>query len=433
MIISFAVQNFRSIRERREISMLKTGLSGSQSNYVKTSTKKQVLKTAVIYGPNASGKSNFIKAIQALEYLVLRSSSYKLDASIEPYEPFQLDRSCLSLPVNFEISFIYEKLQYDYLVAFTDKRIEREELYFYPTNSKSLLYCRIADNEMKFGDYYKGVKKTLEKMLLPNQLFLSKASENNVDVLNPAYAFFKNGLQAFATFEDYHENNFARLYAKRLAKDSNSQFSKRFNALICSLDTGIISVSARETEWGENALGSLPEEVKNKIKEDYKYEIRTQHPIYDGDKIVDKQTFDVNDESKGTQSLFAIAGLALDALDSGRVLVVDEFERSLHPDITKYFIQMFHNPEINRQDAQLIFATHDISQLSNEHFRRDQVWFTKKSMYGATDIVRCSDIPGLRLGTPVDKWYSSGRLGAVPLIDDRNFIMEMENHVEDEE
>ncbi|RDB07813.1 AAA family ATPase [Runella aurantiaca] len=433
MLISFAVKNFRSIKDRKEISMLKTGLSGFAGNYVKLTKKQSVLKSAVIYGSNASGKSNYLKAIHAMEYLVIHSSSYKLDERIEPYEPYLLDSTYAESPVEMDISFLYDSLQYDYSISFTSKRIEREELFCYSTKSKSLLFSRTAEKDMKFGDYYKGVKKTIEKLLLPNQLFLSKASDNNIDVLKSAYLFFRDGLSAFPLMEEFMESSMSMLYAKRLADDTSSSFARRFNALICSLDTGISSVTAKERDWQDDALGNLPEVVKNKIKEDYKYEIRTHHPVYKNGVQVSVRAFEIASESTGTQSLFAIGGILLDALDKGRVLVVDEFEKNLHPEITKYFIRMFHNPDINQKNAQLIFATHDISQLSNDHFRRDQVWFTNKDEYGSTDIRRCSDISGLRLGTPIDKWYASGRIGSTPQIDDRNFIIEMQKGVENED
>ncbi|RRB10521.1 AAA family ATPase [Larkinella knui] len=432
MLLSFAVKNFGSIKDRKEISFLKTGLSGFAGNYVKLTKTESVLKSAVIYGPNASGKSNYLKAFRAMEYLVIHSSNYKLDESIEPYEPFLLDNTCAVSPVEMDISFFYESIQYDYSISFSSKRIEREELFCYPAKSKSLLYSRTAEKDMKFGDYYKGVKKAIEKLLLPNQLFLSKASDNNIDVLKSAYLFFRRGLSVFPLMEDHMESSMAMLYAKRLAEGSSSKFARRFNALICSLDTGISSVTAKERDWQDGALSDLPEEVKTKIKEQYKYEIRTLHPVFENGVKVDERAFEIRSESTGTQSLFAIGGILLDALDKGRVLVVDEFEKNLHPEITKYFIRMFHNPDINQKNAQLIFATHDVSQLSNDHFRRDQVWFTSKDEFGSTEIRRCSDIPGLRLGTPIDKWYASGRIGSTPQIDDRNFIIEMQNGSESE-
>lgn len=136
--------------------------------------------------------------------------------------------------------------------------------------------------------------------------------------------------------------------------------------------------------------------------------------------------FDVQDESAGTKSLFAIGGVIIETLDTGGVLVVDEFEKSQHPRFTKFLIQLFHNNTINQNNAQLLFATHGITQLSNDNFRRYQVWFAEKSEFGATKLFRCSDILGIRLNTPLDKWYESGRFGATPIINDVDFLIEMQ-------
>lgn len=427
MLVSFAVTNFRSIRERIELNMIKSGLKGLNSNFFKAPNKKQLLKSAVIFGPNASGKSAFLMGIKALEYLVLESSGWKPDETIDPYEPHRLERKYVGNPVRFEISFIANKLQYDYRVSFTSQRIEMEELFYYPNSSKTLLYSRLAGKDIKFGDYYKGPRKTLEKLLLPNQLFLSKAAENNVDVLLEAYRFFTKGISVYPIMGDFYENNLARLYARKLAEDKGSTFSRRFNALICALDTGITSVSVEEVDWKNyNFPGNMPEDIKKKFQEDYKYDIKTSHPVFDGDNAVDNAYFDVQDESAGTKSLFAIGGVIIETLDTGGVLVVDEFEKSLHPSITKFLIQLFHNDTINQNNAQLLFATHDITQLSNDNFRRDQVWFAEKSEFGATRLFRCSDILGIRLNTPLDKWYESGRFGATPIINDVDFLIEMQ-------
>jgi AAA15 family ATPase/GTPase len=411
-----------------ELNMLKTGLKGLTSNYFDISNKRHLLRSSALYGPNASGKSVFLRAIKTLEFLLERSSGFKPHQPMELYEPHKLEKSFASRPVVFEISFISNETQFDYLVSFSQDRIETEELYYYPTNTKTLLYSRYAEKEMKFGDYYKGAKKTLEKLLLPNQLFLSKAAENNVEALMEPYRFITQKMMVYPFMEDYHESSYARLYARRLAEDKGSAFSKRFNALICAVDTGITSVSAEEVDWSEFRFpGSLSEEIKKRFQEDYKYDIKTKHIIYEGTTHIGDVLFDVQEESSGTKSLFVIGGIIIEALETGSVLVVDEFEKSLHPIITQFLIQLFHNPIVNTRNAQLIFATHDVTQLSNDNFRRDQVWFTEKNEFGATNLFRCSDITGLRLGTPLDKWYATGRLGATPIINDVDFLIEMQS------
>lgn len=428
MLISFAVTNFRSIRERVEINTLKTGAKGLVSNYFKSPGKKQLLSSAVIYGPNASGKSGFLTAFNALKYLVHESAGFKPDEGIAPYEPHRLEKSYTDMPTTFEISFI-NKWQYDYVVVVNEDNIVQEELYYYPGSTKSLLYSRHQGKEIKFGDYFRGLKKTLEKLLSPNQLLLSKAAENNPEeILLRAFRFFTSKLRVYPVMEAYHEHNLTVFYAKRIAEDKENTFTKRFNAMICALDTGISSVSVEEVDWNNYKFpGNMPDEIKKQFQEDYKYDIKTQHFVFDKTEKVGFASFDIRQESAGTQSLFAIGGIILDALTHGRVLIIDEFEKNLHPNITGFLIQLFHNPVINKNNAQLIFATHDITQLSNDRFRRDQVWFTQKNEYGATSLYRCSDIDGVRLGTPLDKWYASGRFGATPIIQDTDFLIEMQS------
>jgi AAA15 family ATPase/GTPase len=427
MLLEIAVTNFRSIRDRVELIMVKSGLKGLEANVFDGPNKKALLKSAVVFGPNASGKSGLLRAFKALEYMVLESASFKPDSNISPYEPYKLDKAWVNKPVIFELSYVAEEVQYEYFVSFTKKKIEKEELNFYPNGTRTLLFSRVDGKEMKFGDAYRGAKKTIEKLLLPNQLFLSKAAENNIEVLLEPYLFFKNGMLVFPMIEDYEENNMARLYAKRLAEDADSNFTKRFNALICALDTGISGVAVEEVDWKQYKFpGNMPDDIKQKVQEDYKYDIKTQHALFEDNIRVGLEKFDVDEESAGTKSLFVIGGIILDALESERVLVVDEFEKNLHPSITQFLIRLFHNPVTNPHNAQLVFATHDITQLAGDNFRRDQIWFTEKNEFGATSLFRCSDIQGIRLNTPLDKWYATGRFGATPIINDVDFLIAMQ-------
>ncbi len=427
MLIRFSVENFWSIRDKAELTMKTTSLKGLKSNTFKNRNVKLV-NSAIIYGPNASGKSGFLRAFKALEYLVRVSSSFKPEEGIAPFEPFKLDLKSRISPVNLNIEFFHEGNQFEYFVSFSNEKVEIEELFHFPRTVKTLLFSRKNGNPIKFGESYRGGKKTIEKLLLPNQLFLSKAAENNVESVLSAFRFFVKGIMVFPFLEEYRETSLARLYAKRLAEDKNSNFSKRFNKLICALDTGIKGVQAEEIDWANyNFPNNMPDEVKTKFQEQYKYDIKTQHTLFDGDKEADIEYFDIDEESTGTKSLFIIGGIILDALETGRVLVVDEFEKNLHPSITQFLINLFHNEITNRNNSQLIFATHDITQLSNDCFRRDQVWFTEKDEFGSTSLFRCSDIKGIRLGTPLDKWYSTGRFGATPIIDDSDFIIEMQS------
>lgn len=434
MIIYFSVKNFRSIKDRMEVNFTKTGLKGHPNNYFEAPSKINLLKTAVIYGPNASGKSTFLMALKALEFMVLNSSRFTPEQSIPPYEPHLLDRACKNEPVEFKILFFgKDHVKYEFELSYQDKKIVREELHYYPNGVQASLYQRHQGKDIKFGDSYRGSKKAIERMLLPNQLFISKAAENNVESLLIPYQFFGKGMMAYPFLDDNQESNLTRLYAKRLAEENDSPFSRKLNALICALDTGILSVSANEVdEKSFKFPDSVPEEIKKQIKDEYKYDIKTTHPLFENKQIVGKEVFDVQEESKGTISLLVIAGIILDSLEAGRVLVVDEFEKNLHPSITSYLINLFHNPLTNPKNSQLIFATHDITQLSNGAFRRDQIWFAEKDEFGASVIYQCSDIKGIRTENPLDKWYASGKLGATPIINDVDFLIKMQEDVLEE-
>lgn len=425
MLLRFSVKNFRSLKDATELKMTKSSLRGHSENYFNFKGLN-VLASSVIYGANASGKSGFLRAFHALEFLVLESANFKPDRDIPPYEPFLLDEDNQLLPVAFEIEFFSNNSHYEYRVSYSKMAIESEELSVFNNKYKSLLFSRENGKDIKFGDSYRGGKKTIEKMTLPNQLFLSKAVENNVELLLDAYRFFDKKMRVFPILEGFEEEDLKRLYAKRLAEDGSSGFSRKFNALICALDTGITQVSAEETNLDKFSFPeNIPLDVKKKFLDKYKYDIKTYHKLYSNNVLVGQKAFDILDESSGTRNLFALGGLIIEALEQGHVLVIDEMEKNLHPEITTFLIRLFHRQDINRNKAQLIFATHDVSQLSHDTFRRDQVWFVEKNKFGASTIFRCSNIEGVRTDTPLDKWYMAGRFGATPIIQDENFLVEM--------
>lgn len=431
MIIRFNISNFRSIKDSIEVSMEATGQKGLRNNKFMAGKGLQLLKTGVFYGPNASGKSNILRAVKALGYLVSSSTRFKPDDRIGPYEPHVLDKQTAEQPVSFEIDFISQNVRFNYQLAFNAKSIVKERLYAWPSNVKSLLFERVQGSPIKFGENYKGARKNIEKMLLPNQLFISKSAENNVGSVMIPYNYLRSNLRVFALNEQPGPDRVMMGYAKRLAEDKNSSFSRRFNTLICALDTGITEVQAKEIDWKQVELPeNIPDTIKQSIRNQYSHDVKTIHPVFSGTKEVDKRTFDLDDESLGTRGLFVLGGIILDALEKGDTLFIDEFETNLHPLVTRYLINLFHNPLVNKRNTQLIFATHDATQLSSDTFRRDQVWFTEKNEFGSTQLFRCSDIKHLRLTTPLDKWYLTGKLSGTPIIDDADFLIEMQDDQE---
>lgn len=428
MIKSVSISNFRSIKDHITLDFSKSNRKKSDLPNYTSISNTELATTTVIYGANASGKSNVLRAFKALEHLVLHSAKFDPDDSLDVYEPFKLTKDSHKKFVGIELEFFIDNIRYAYSIIISEKSVEQEKLLFFPLAKEAVLFNRVKGKEIQFGEYFKGEKKIIEKLTLPNQLFLSKAAENNAESILPVFQFFKNKIYIFPSLNQRRESNLERLYAKRLAHEPESTFARKLNALICALDTGVSSISAKETDW--NAVKfpvNIPDNIRREIQEDFKYEIKTVHQLFDeNNKNYGLIDFDIDEESTGTKSLLTIGGIIIDALEKGSVLVIDEFEKNLHPIITSYLIRLFNDKLFNPKNSQLIFATHDVTQLNEEIFNRDQIWFVQKNEFGATEVIRCSDIKGLRLHTPLDKWYVAGRLGGTAIINDTQFIMVMQ-------
>lgn len=430
MLKSIIVENFRSVDAPIMLELGKAKNLKAVLPHYFVQGHLLLSASSVIYGANASGKSNLLKAFRAMEYLVLNSAKFQPNEAIPPYEPFKLRAGSSEKPVGIEMDFYHANIRYTYAIRFVEKHFVSEKLEYFPRGNKpSLLFNRLHGEAIKFGDDFKGEKRIIEKMLLPNQLFLSKAAENNAESVQAVFAFFSERLLVFPYLNQGRETKLESFYAKRLAEAPDAPFAQKLNALICALDTGINGIRAKETDWNQVQFPeSMPENARKQIQEEYQYEIKTTHAFFDAqNQPTGKIDFDIDDESMGTRSLLAVGGIILDALEKGAVLVVDEFEKNLHPIITSYLIRLFHHPVFNPKQAQLIFATHDVTQLTEEAFNRDQVWFAQKNTFGVTELVRCSEIKGLRLKAPLDKWYITGRLGGTAIINDTEFIMAMQS------
>lgn len=438
MLIDFTVKNFRSIKEPVTLSMLATNLKEHSENTFETPNEKQIklLKTAVVYGANASGKSNLLKAIQVLKDFVVNSTDLKLGAKIKYYDPFKLEKNYANAPTEFEIEFVgNDKIRYRYEIAFNGTEVLRESLVFFPKGQEANLFKREKGKSINFGDYYKGARKTIENQLLENNLFLSKAANSKNEMLGEIYKF----LNVSVPFYDLRAIPTAKRFTIDNFNKNNDTYSKLIE-LFKIADFGIEKFNIEEEPISEDILDKIfsnsnnfakgiPKDVISEMKKDYEQgelkkfrsnKVRTNHLIFSGSEKVGITSFDLENESLGTQRFFGMSGLILAVLNSGASLIADELNNSLHPLMTQFLIKLFNNPETNPKNAQLIFATHDATLLSNEIFRRDQIWFTEKDGFGATNLYSLSEFDKneVRSTTPFDKWYLSGRFGGLPLIQD---------------
>lgn len=409
MILEFSVENYRSFKERQTFSMIPDGGKiGHPENVITIAKKYKVLKTAILYGANASGKSNFIKAFKALRDLVLKSAEQAPNKSFEEYDPYAFSSDATTGSTQFEIDFLLEEVRYNYAVAIESAVVVTENLSFYPKGKETKLFSR-QKQDFDWGESLKGQKAVVGELTAENQLFLSKGAINNITQLAQIYEFFKQQLLVIPVMDRLEETIYIDIKIREgLFSEKNPIFKKKFKTLLKSFDTGIVDFKIEEKDKGTLSLSD--------------YKIFMEHEVYDmEDNLVGTIFRPIYEESTGTRKLFALAGLILQALLNGNTVVIDEFERSLHPTISNYILSMFNNPKINTKGAQIIAATHDTNLLTDETLRRDQIWIVEKDKTGASELFSLTDLKGVRNNIPLEQWYLSGRFGGIANLESLNF------------
>ncbi len=420
MLLEFKVKNFRSVKDWQGFSMLAENKVKELSETVIDKSGYSFLSSAIVYGRNASGKSNLLEAFRALQILVFESAEFKDKQRIPPYDPYRLCSKSTKEAVEFSVDFLAkDNIRYVYSIGFTEFEIEYENLVFYPKSQPATLFNREKNKKTVYGEYLTGRKKDIEDLLYPNQLFLSKVGTEKNEQLRIPYSFFSQHMFASTIHDTDYDDLLIQIFTRKMGKNDIPYFKANIDKLMRVADTGIERIIIKEEEIDES---SLPEDMssdkKRELLEKYKYKVRTVHKIFESNKVSGEVEFRLQDESTGTMKLLAVGGLILEALADGQVLIIDELDKSLHPKLTKALINLFHNKKTNPNNAQLIFATHDVSLLDNELFRRDQVWFAEKEYEGCSHYYAISDIQGIRSNVPYEKWYMSGRFGAMPVINE---------------
>ncbi len=427
MLIDLSITNFKSIKDRVTFTMLPSGrIKNSEhceSLYFNDNYKISLIKSSLIYGGNASGKSNFLMAFAALIFLVKNSSDFKLDQNIAPYEPYKLDINSKESPIIFEIDFLSNNLtRYKYKIEFSSNEFVNEALYFYPHGQKAKLFVREKGKKISYGDYFKGTKKI---EVLPNQLILSKAGKDPIESLQEPYRFFSRHIYCHIIHDTEYDEVLIHSFSKIIANKDNSNLRENINKLLCASDSGIKAINIKEVKEDDFRFpDDLTDKEKKEIVEKYKFRIKTEHDLYSNNDKIGTEFFDLFEESTGTIKLLALGGLILEALEDGTTIVIDELDKSLHPLLTRMLINIFNSNTNNPNNAQLIFATHDISLIDQSLLRRDQIWFTEKDEYGKTGLYPLSDFTGISKVRTLDNWYMNGRFGGIPNL--KRYILNLE-------
>jgi uncharacterized protein len=411
MLIEFRLKNFRSFRDDAVISMVASSdVTLADTNLIQTSIKAtpRLLRSAGIYGANASGKSNLIRGLQLLQAFVAQSASLQPDQQLN-IQPFLLDPNLKGAPAEFEVTFLVDGVRYQYGFAASAKRFESEWLIVYRSNKPQTWYQREFDAQKgiylyDFGQNLLGQRSVWREATRPNALFLSTAVQLNSDSLRPVYDWIT---QSLIIIENGAEPSIE--HTIRFIKEHKSTSIERFMANadigISKIDLverpGFVSNVKIDIATGESTIERLSDTILL--------------PQFEHFSSKGRATFDLSDESRGSQRFFAYAGPLFEIIEKGRTLVVDELDVSLHALLVKEIVQMFHDPAGSTRGAQLIFSTHDTSLLQSGILRRDQVWLVEKDAELASSLVPLSDF-AVRKDASIEKNYLAGRYGGVPIL-----------------
>jgi AAA15 family ATPase/GTPase len=390
-----------------------------KNNVFKVNQNFSLLKSAAIYGANASGKSNLILALYFMQSFVINSSKLQITDKIN-LEKFRLSSETEDKPSFFKIVFHLDNKIYEYSFEVTQERVISEGLSCTPKTRKTNIFSREKDIIKYSKSLLKG--KDVKDLTKKNTLFLSIAAQFNDPLAGKILLWFSRlKIISGSQFE-----NLRQLSLDYLSREPNLKNEIVF--LIKKLD---LSIKDMSVEVGRTSLDNfhkdIPDRVKNKEfrLDNYIYNsIETYHEKYDLEgRIIGLESFQMNKhESRGTQKIFALLAPVLSALKKSEVLIIDELDSLLHPLMAIAIIGLFNSKITNPKNAQLIFATHDVNLLSNQLFRRDQIWFTEKNRQEATDLYSLVEFD-IDNNASFEQDYIQGRYGAIPFIGDLSKVI----------
>ncbi len=422
MLIQFTVGNYRTFKEKATLSLLASNYDkdtrAAENIFTDEKFNLRLLKSAIIYGANASGKSKFIEAISFMRWMVLNSfRSIQVGEKIDVH-PFALQSEFESGPCYFEIVFLKDDKQFRYGFEVNAQEIISEWLYVRGKKKEVIIFERNGKENNFHPEHFK-VGKTLQnqELLRDNALLLSSAAQSNNKIVTVIINWFKNlGIISGLREEDYE--GFTALHTiKPENKGAILEFLK-------AADLNINDISLKRLDINElsaDAQKVVREElIKNSHdgKGEIFSDVLMKHKKYDKNrKLIGTVDFSMEeDESSGTRKFFALAGPIFDSLQNAHTLIVDELDSKLHPNLVCKIAQMFNSSTANHLNAQLIFNTHDTNLLNSGIFRRDQIWFTEKDRFGAAKLYSLSDINDVRKSVKYEDSYVQGRYGAIPYL-----------------
>ena len=409
MLLQFNVSNFMSIKNEVTLTAFANARKDHEENLLKKENER-ILPTIAIYGANAAGKSNLFKALTSAIMLVRMSNTLQIN-SPTGFEPFRFDSKTMAGKSKMDFLFISNGKKYEYGFVADKQYVYDEYLYEYKSARPTMIFERSDVTDYKFTSTYKHLAEYRFKNT-SNKLFLATATAWNCEETKDAYMWFAESIDTYN--QDAIRN---QQYLDYLDRNKDKAETKDF--LLSMLKHAEINIQDYEFESRivEKPNLQLPPGVK--IDENFfgqmkEFRLSAIHKIEHENGGHTDYRIPFASESDGTKLIFAYGPIIMEAFEKGRTIVIDELDNSLHPSLCRYLISLFNDPTINRNGAQLIFNTHDISLLDLELFRRDQVYFVEKNnTTGVTDLYSLADFSP-RKSENIQKGYLQGRYGAIP-------------------
>lgn len=428
MLIQFSVENYRSIKKEQTLSLVRNASNEKVENFFESDAPAtpSLLKAAVIYGANVSGKSNIIKALASMIGIVERSFNKKPTDSIFT-NPFRFDVVCQNAPTSYDVSFVVNLInergdlqptRVDYGFVVDKSSVYEEWLSVYPRGREQNWFTRrydekCSDYDWKMSDHFKGPKNSWKNQTRSDQLFLSSAVHLNSEQIKPIYSALTESILIIRT--DRISNKISRDLCKKSEEEKQ--------ILIQLLRSAGIELDSIVFEKQKTLFENLPDDISDEMEEqllnDLQERFTSEVSFVYHDNAGNEQKINLAEESDGTQKLFEFAGLILSVLRKGDTLVIDELNKSLHPDLVRFLVKLF-NSTLNRKNAQLIFTTHETSVLRKNLLRRDQVWFCEKGQDQSTSLYPLTDFKPHISREDIEEFYLHGKYGAKPMLQEFN-------------
>jgi len=421
MLVQFSMRNYKAFKEMTVLNMVASNYDNStrvkENIAFQSDFNLKLLKSAVIFGANASGKSKLIEGITFMRQFVLRSSKDSQKGEPIEVEPFKLQTDSEKDSSEFEVIFIYKKEMFRYGFEVTKTNVVAEWLYHRPkTKEVEIFYREKQKFEFHSRNFRKGAFLVKEDVIRDNELMLSKAAQFNDKIAGKVLDWFK-GLKTISGLDEEGYQGFT------MSRTKDPKHKEKILELLKVADLGIQDISLEILD-----ISKLPKDMPQALKDMISKKVKDEGAEFISDVMVSHKKFDSNkkpvglvnfsidqEESSGTKKFFALTGPILDSLEHGYVLFVDELDPKLHPNLVFKLVSLFNSVVYNPNNAQLIFNSHNTNLLSCGLFRRDQIWFTEKDRIGVSKLFSLADV-AVRKNENFENNYLEGKYGAIPYL-----------------